>query len=83
MNDSKLAKAIEHLTRDYMESDTTAHFMLCTRWALGYVLEYLEPKKPTTDEYGRKHCSVCGQKIMSIDDPDLFCCKCGQAVKWE
>lgn len=42
-----------------------------------------EPKEPVLDEYGNKRCAVCGKKLQSISDPDMFCCKCGQAVKYE
>ena len=47
------------------------------------LLKEKEPKKPLIDEYGNKRCAVCGKKLQSISDPDLFCCKCGQAVNWD
>lgn len=46
-------------------------------------LDLLKEKKPVRDSYGNKRCSNCGKKLQSISDPDLFCCKCGTAVKWE
>lgn len=47
------------------------------------LLKEQEAIEPTIDEYGNKRCGSCGHKLQSIADPDLFCCKCGQAVKWE
>ena len=45
MEDKKLDNAIKYLTKDYEESDTTAAFMLCTRWALGDALELLKEQQ--------------------------------------
>jgi protein-arginine kinase activator protein McsA len=47
------------------------------------MLKEQEAVEPTIDEYGNKRCGNCGHKLHSIADIDLFCCKCGQAVKWD
>ena len=87
MKDKKLDNAIKYLTKDYEESDTTAAFMLCTRWALGDALdmlkEYQEKQKgriPTWQDRTQEHiCQKCGYIVWQEDN---YCSKCGQAVKW-
>lgn len=42
-----------------------------------------QKQTPIKDEYGKPRCPNCGTKLQSLFDEDLFCRKCGQAVKWE
>lgn len=88
MEDKKLDNAIKYLTKDYEESDATAAFMLCTRWALGDALELLKEyqKKqegliPAWQDRTQEHiCQKCGGIVWHEDN---YCSKCGQAVKWD
>ena len=87
MNIEKLEKAIrkardeaesvglDRITAPFKETDMILYYL--------ELVKKQEPKKPTVDEYGNKRCSACGNKLQSIFDEDLYCRKCGQAVKWE
>ena len=44
--------------------------------------EAVEPIPPT-EESGLWRCGKCHRRLFCVDDKDLFCSKCGQAVKWE
>ena len=77
MEDKKLDNAIKYLTKDYEESDTTAAFMLCTRWALEDALELLKEYQQIVRCKDCKHigdmykCPVFYSKEKQPDD--WFC----------
>lgn len=47
------------------------------------LLKEQEAVEPIIGSYGNKRCGVCRNKLQSIADKDIFCCKCGRKVKWD